>query len=168
MRRALYPGSFDPLTYGHLDLIKRGAALFDQVLVGVLRNGAKSPLFSVDERIAMLQAETKRLKNVKVITFDGLLVDFVKSQGNPVVLRGLRVLSDFEYEFQMALMNRKLNKGFEVVYLMPDERFTYISSSLVKEVAQLGGPIDAFVPKGVAKSLRSKQKSRRKGAEPEL
>jgi len=152
-RHLLYPGSFDPPTLGHLDLIRRGHALFPQLTVAVLRNGNKAPLFSVEERVAMLKRMTKGLKGVSVTSFDGLLIDFLKSLHNPVVLRGLRVVSDFEYEFQMALMNRKLDPTFEVVYLMPDERYSYISSTLVREVARLGGKVDQFVPEEVARRV---------------
>ena len=148
-RHLLYPGSFDPPTLGHLDLIRRGHALFPKLTVAVLRNGSKSSIFNVEERVAMLKRMTHGLKGVGVTSFDGLLVDFLKSLRNPVVLRGLRVVSDFEYEFQMALMNRKLDPAFEVLYLMPDERYSYISSSLVREVARLGGKVDQFVPKEV-------------------
>ncbi|HTB22388.1 MAG TPA: pantetheine-phosphate adenylyltransferase [bacterium] len=152
-RHLLYPGSFDPPTLGHLDLIRRGHALFPKLTVAVLRNGAKSSLFSVAERVAMLKHMTKGLRGVGVTSFDGLLVDYLKSVRNPVVLRGLRVVSDFEYEFQMALMNRKLDPAFEVLYLMPDERYSYISSSLVREVARLGGKVHQFVPKEVARRV---------------
>ncbi len=153
-RHLLYPGSFDPPTLGHLDLIRRGHALFPKLTVAVLRNGAKSPLFSVEERVAMLRKLTKGLKGVRVDSFDGLLIDYVRKLGNPAVLRGLRVVSDFEYEFQMALMNRKLEPSFEVLYMMPDERFSYISASLVREVARLGGPVEKFVPEEVARRTR--------------
>ena len=152
-RHLLYPGSFDPPTLGHLDLIRRGHALFPNLTVAVLRNGNKSPLFSVEERVAMLKRMTKGLKGVSVASFDGLLIDYLKRLHHPVVLRGLRVVSDFEYEFQMALMNRKLDPTFEVVYLMPDERYSYISSSLVREVARLGGKVDQFVPEEVARKV---------------
>jgi pantetheine-phosphate adenylyltransferase len=152
-RHLLYPGSFDPPTLGHLDLIRRGHALFPKLTVAVLRNGSKSSLFNVEERVAMLKRMTHGLKGVGVCSFDGLLVDYLKSLSNPVVLRGLRVVSDFEYEFQMALMNRKLDPAFEVLYLMPDERYSYISSSLVREVARLGGKVDQFVPKEVARRV---------------
>jgi pantetheine-phosphate adenylyltransferase len=153
-RHLLYPGSFDPPTLGHLDLIRRGHALFPKLTVAVLRNSGKSPLFSVEERVSMLKKLTKGLKGVSVESFDGLLVDYVRKQRNPAVLRGLRVVSDFEYEFQMALMNRKLEPTFEALYLMPDERFSYISSSLVREVARLGGPVEDFVPEEVARRTR--------------
>ena len=162
-RHLLYPGSFDPPTLGHLDLIRRGHALFPQVTVGVLRNGGKSPLFSVEERVAMLRKLTKGLKGVSVNSFDGLLVDYLRRLKNPVVLRGLRVVSDFEYEFQMALMNRKLDPSFEVVYLMPDERYSYISSTLVREVARLGGPIENFVPEEVARRTREAMEAAKGG-----
>ncbi len=152
-RHLLYPGSFDPPTLGHLDLIRRGHALFPKVTVAVLRNGAKTPLFDVEERVGMLRSMTQDLKGVAVVSFDGLLVDYLKRLKNPAVLRGLRVVSDFEYEFQMALMNRKLDPAFEVLYLMPDERYSYISSSLVREVARLGGRVDQFVPPEVARRV---------------
>jgi pantetheine-phosphate adenylyltransferase len=153
-RNLIYPGSFDPPTLGHLDLIRRGHAIFPELTVAVLRNAGKTPLFSVEERVAMLKRLTKGLKGVKVESFDGLLIDYVHQNKNPVVLCGLRVVSDFEYEFQMALMNRKLDPNFEVLYLMPDERYSYISSSLVREVARLGGPVETFVPAEVAKRVR--------------
>jgi pantetheine-phosphate adenylyltransferase len=159
-RHLLYPGSFDPPTLGHLDLIRRGHALFPDLTVAVLRNGNKSPLFSVEERVAMLKHMTKGLKGVSATSFDGLLVDYLKSLKHPVVLRGLRVVSDFEYEFQMALMNRKLDPTFEVLYLMPDEKFGYISSSLVREVARLGGKVDQFVPAEVARRVHEAMSSR--------
>jgi pantetheine-phosphate adenylyltransferase len=162
-RQLLYPGSFDPPTLGHLDLIRRGHAIFPQLMVAVLRNGGKTPLFSVEERVAMLKKLTKGMKGVKIITFDGLLVDFVKQHKDPVVLRGLRVVSDFEYEFQMALMNRKLDPRFEVLYLMPDERYSYISSSLVREVARLGGPIENFVPAEVVARVGEAMRQNRGG-----
>jgi pantetheine-phosphate adenylyltransferase len=158
-RKALYPGSFDPLTLGHLDLIRRGLEVFDEVTVAVVRNPGKSPLFNAAERVDLIQKATKGFKGLKVVSFDGLLVEYVEKMGDPVVLRGLRVLSDFEYEFQMALMNRKLHPTFEVVYLMPDERYTYVSSSLVKEIARLNGKIDELVPPLVAKAIRVKIKN---------
>jgi pantetheine-phosphate adenylyltransferase len=158
-RHLLYPGSFDPPTLGHLDLIRRGHALFPQLTVAVLRNGSKTSLFGVEERVAMLKGMTKGLKGVRVTSFDGLLIDFLKGFSKPVVLRGLRVVSDFEYEFQMALMNRKLDPTFEVLYLMPDERYSYISSSLVREVARLGGKVEQFVPKEVARRVHEATRS---------
>ena len=159
-RHLLFPGSFDPPTLGHLDLIQRGAKLFPKLTVAVLRNGGKQSLFSVAERVALLKQLTKGLAGVSVQSFDGLLVDTVKKLGHPAVLRGLRVVSDFEYEFQMVLMNRKLDPKFDVIYLMPDERYSYVSSSLVREVARLGGPVEKFVPAGVAKQVRARMKGR--------
>ena len=158
-RKALYPGSFDPLTLGHLDLIRRGLEVFEEVTVAVVENPGKSPLFSAKERVRLIQEVTAGMPGLKVEAFDGLLVDYVKAKGDPVVLRGLRVLSDFEYEFQMALMNRKLHPTFEVVYLMPDERYTYVSSSLVKEIARLGGKIGELVPSQVAAAIQGKLKA---------
>jgi pantetheine-phosphate adenylyltransferase len=155
-RKALYPGSFDPLTLGHLDLIRRGLEVFDEVTVAVVENPGKSPLFSSAERVDLIRQATAGMAGLKVEAFDGLLVEYVKSKGDPVVLRGLRVLSDFEYEFQMALMNRKLHPAFEVVYLMPDERYTYVSSSLVKEIARLKGQVGELVPEVVAKAIKAK------------
>jgi pantetheine-phosphate adenylyltransferase len=155
-KSALYPGSFDPLTLGHLDLIQRGLELFGEVCVAVVENPGKSPLFSPQERVELIKASTSGLKGVSVESFNGLLVDYVKKRGDPVVLRGLRVLSDFEYEFQMALMNRKLHSNFEVVYLMPDERYTYVSSSMVKEIARLKGQVGELVPPQVAEAIKKK------------
>ena len=166
MATSRHPGSFDPPTLGHLDLIRRGHALFPQVTVGVLRNvGKGSPLFGVEERVSMLKQLTKGLKGVHVDSFDGLLIDYMRRLKNPVVLRGLRVVSDFEYEFQMALMNRKLEPSFEVLYLMPDERYSYISSSLVREVARLGGPIEKFVPEAVARRTREAMAAAKGGSD---
>jgi pantetheine-phosphate adenylyltransferase len=159
-RHLFFPGSFDPPTLGHLDLIERGAKLFPKLTVAVLRNAGKQPLFSVAERVALLKQLTRKMPGVDVQSFDGLLVDTIKKLGHPAVLRGLRVVSDFEYEFQMALMNRKLDPKFDVLYLMPDERFAYVSSSLVREVAHLGGPVEKFVPAGVAKQVRARMKGR--------
>jgi pantetheine-phosphate adenylyltransferase len=155
-RKALYPGSFDPLTLGHLDLIRRGLEVFEEVTVSVVENPGKSPLFNAQERVELIREVCKGMPGLKVEAFDGLLVDYVQKKGDPVVLRGLRVLSDFEYEFQMALMNRKLHPAFEVVYLMPDERYTYVSSSLVKEIARLGGKIEELVPPRIAEAIAKK------------
>lgn len=159
-RHLLFPGSFDPPTLGHLDLIRRGAKLFPRLTVAVLRNAGKQPFFSVAERVTLLKQLCKGIPGVQIHSFDGLLVDTVKKLGHPAVLRGLRVVSDFEYEFQMALMNRKLDPKFDVIYLMPDERYSYVSSSLVREVARLGGPVEKFVPAGVAKQVRARMKGR--------
>ena len=153
---AIYPGSFDPPTNGHLDLIERGSKIFDELIVAILRNPDKDPLFSLGERRAMLEALTADFRNVRVDVFDGLTVDYASRVKAGAVLRGIRALSDYEYELQMALMNRKLHKAFEVVYLMPDERYTYVSSSLVKEISRLGGTIKDLVPPGVAKEISKK------------
>ena len=155
---AVYPGSFDPITNGHLDLIRRGPGLFDRLIVAVLRNTEKSNLFSVEERLDLLRESVADLPTVEVAVFDGLLVDFAHDRGARHILRGIRALSDFEYEFQMALMNRRLAPDLETVFLMPREEFTFLSSKLVREVARLGGPVDAFVPPPVA--LRIKEGSR--------
>ncbi len=159
--KALYPGSFDPLTNGHVDLIRRGLSMFDQVAVGVLKNPSKRPLFSLKERVEMVKEAMGHNPRVRVLAFDGLLVDLVRDMGDPVVLRGLRVVSDFEYEFQMALMNRKMNPGYEVVFMMPDERYTYLSSSMVRQVALLGGSVRNFVPPLVAKRIEKKTKTKK-------
>lgn len=154
--KAVYPGSFDPPTNGHLDLIERGSKIFDELVVAVLRNPEKSPLFSVPERRKMLEAMTEALDNVSVETFDGLTVEYAMSVGASAVLRGIRAISDYEYELQMALMNRKLQPTLETVFMMPAEKYSYVSSRLVREVAQLGGNIDCLVPPLVAQKLREK------------
>jgi pantetheine-phosphate adenylyltransferase len=156
MRRAIYPGSFDPITNGHLDVIERACRLFDEIVVAVAHNEKKTGLFSFDERIALLRETAGRLKKVSVTRFDGLLVNFAREQNACAVIRGLRAVSDFEFEFQMALMNRKLEPEIETIFLTPKEEYTYISSRLVKEIARLGGGVDAFVPDCVARSLREK------------
>jgi len=153
---AVYPGSFDPITNGHLDLIRRGTGLFDRLIVAVLRNPEKAGLFSVEERLELLRESLLDMSSVEVAAFDGLLVDFAHDRGAKHILRGIRALSDFEYEFQMALMNRRLAPDLETVFLMPREEFTFLSSRLVREVARLGGPVDAFVPTPVARRLRDK------------
>jgi pantetheine-phosphate adenylyltransferase len=150
---AVYPGSFDPVTNGHLDLIRRGSDLFDRLIVAVLRNTEKSYLFSVEERVELLTESIQDLPNVEVASFDGLLVDFARRSGARRILRGIRAFSDFETEFQMALMNRRLAPDLETVFLMPREEFTFLSSKLVREVARLGGPVDAFVPPPVTRRL---------------
>jgi len=157
-RVALYPGSFDPLTNGHLDLIKRSLKLFDELIVGVLENPSKKALFTADERVVMVRQVVKPLKRVRVERFDGLLVHCTKRLGNPTVIRGLRMISDFEYEFQMAQMNRKMLPGYEVVFMMPDERFSYLSSTLVRQIATRGGNVGPLVPPIVARNIRAKVK----------
>jgi pantetheine-phosphate adenylyltransferase len=153
---AIYPGSFDPPTNGHLDLIERGSNIFDELVVAILRNPDKNPLFSVGERRSMLEAMTDDLRNVRVDTFDGLTVDYALRVNASAVLRGIRALSDYEYELQMALMNRKLQPELETVFMMPAEQYSYLSSRLVREVAQLGGSIEGLVPELVEQRLREK------------
>jgi pantetheine-phosphate adenylyltransferase len=155
---AIYPGSFDPVTNGHLDLIARAAATFDRVVVAVTRNPEKDALFAVKERVEMLEAVTFEWKNVEVDVFEGLLVDFARSRGGAVILRGIRAVSDYEYELQMAMMNRKLESQIETVFMLPAEAYSFVSSRLVKELARLGGPIKEFVPALVEQRLREKLK----------
>jgi pantetheine-phosphate adenylyltransferase len=154
--RAVYPGSFDPVTNGHIDLIQRSAALFDKVIVAILRNTEKIPLFTVEERKEMLEEAVRDLKNVSVTSFAGLLVDSVEQLGASVIIRGIRAVSDYEYELQMALMNRRLSNKVETVFMLPAESYSFLSSKLVKEIAQLGGSIRGFVPADVEKRLRGK------------
>jgi pantetheine-phosphate adenylyltransferase len=156
VRRAIYPGSFDPVTNGHLDVIERAARLFDEVVVAVAYNEQKKSLFTAAERTRMIEGVLPKLPGVSVMSFDGLLVEFAKAQGATAVLRGLRAVSDFEFEFQMALMNRKLEPAIETIFLMPAENYTYLSSRIVKEIARLGGNVEAFVPPSVAVALREK------------
>ena len=156
MRLAVYPGSFDPITNGHVDVIARAANLFDEVIVAAAVNEAKKSLFTMDERLAMMQAVTTRFQNVKVVAFEGLLVEFARKVDAVAVVRGLRAISDFEFEFQMALMNRKLEPTIETVFLTPREEYTYLSSRIVKEIARLGGSVEAFVPEPVVEALRKK------------
>jgi pantetheine-phosphate adenylyltransferase len=156
MRIAVYPGSFDPMTNGHVDLVRRGCHIFDRVLVAVLCNTEKAPLFTVEERIRMTRDVFRREPKVKVKAFSGLLVDFLRSEKTNIVLRGLRVVSDFEYEFQMALMNRRLDPEVETVFLTPKEELSYLSSRLVKEVHRLGGDVSPLVPSLVYRALRKK------------
>ena len=153
---AIYPGSFDPPTNGHLDLVERGSKIFDELVVAILRNPEKDPLFSLGERRRMLEDLTSGFKNVQVDTFDGLMVDYATRVGATAVLRGIRALSDYEYELQMALMNRKLQPELETVFMMPAEQYSYLSSRLVREVARLGGAIDGLVPEMVEQRLREK------------
>jgi len=156
MRIAVYPGSFDPMTNGHVDLVRRGGHIFDRVLVAVLCNTEKAPLFTVEERVAMTKEVFRREPKVKVKAFSGLLVDFLRREKTNIVLRGLRVVSDFEYEFQMALMNRRLDPEVETVFLTPKEELSYLSSRLVKEVHRLGGDVSGLVPSLVYRALREK------------
>jgi pantetheine-phosphate adenylyltransferase len=154
--KAVYPGTFDPMTNGHLDLIARGAKIFDHLVVAVLKNSQKSPLFTVPERCAMLTAAVEHMPNVSVESFDGLLVDFVRSQEAQAILRGIRAISDYEYELQMALMNRRLAPDLETVFMMPAEKFSYVSSRLVKEIFRLGGSVDGLVPPLVLDKLNER------------
>ncbi len=154
--KAIYPGSFDPPTNGHLDLIERGSQIFDELVVAVLRNPEKDPLFSVADRRNMLEAMTTGFDNVSVDTFDGLTVDYALRVEARAIMRGIRAISDYEYELQMALMNRKLQPGVETVFMLPAEQYSYLSSRLVREVAQLGGSIECLVPELVERKLREK------------
>ena len=153
---ALYPGTFDPPTNGHIDLIQRGSKLFGHVIVAILNNPGKDPLFSVEERVEMLRESTVNLGNVSVATFDGLMVDFARQLGVKAVLRGIRAISDYEYEFQMALMNRRLAPEIETVFLQPAGRYSFISSRMLKEVFSFGGDVTGLVPPNVLKRLRSR------------
>jgi pantetheine-phosphate adenylyltransferase len=153
---AIYPGSFDPPTNGHLDLIQRGSKIFEELVVAILRNTEKSPMFSLAERLEMLRELTADLKNVRIDTFGGLMVEYAKSIDAMCVLRGIRAISDYEYELQMALMNRKLEPTLETVFMMPADKYSYVSSRLVREVAQVGGPVKGLVPDVVDQKLREK------------
>jgi pantetheine-phosphate adenylyltransferase len=153
---AIYPGSFDPPTNGHLDLIQRGSKMFEELVVAVLRNSEKSPMFSLAERLEMLRQITVDLTNVRIDTFEGLMVEYAKSIDAMCVLRGIRAISDYEYELQMALMNRKLEPSLETVFMMPAVKYSYVSSRLVREVAQAGGPVNELVPEAVEQKLREK------------
>ena len=152
----IYPGSFDPPTNGHLDLIERGAKMFRQLIVAILRNDGKTALFTVEERMEMLREAVKHLPNVQVESFDGLLVRFAAQKGARVILRGIRAVSDYEFELQMALMNRKLQPGLETVFMLPGEAYSYVSSRLVKEVFRLGGDVSDLVPRNVEERLKAK------------
>lgn len=157
---AVYPGSFDPLTNGHVDIITRGARLFDRIIVAILINAEKAPLFTMEERVEIAREVFKDLPNVQVDTFDGLLVDFVERRQAQVIVRGLRAVSDFEFEFQMALMNQRLNGKIETIFMMPAEQYTYTSSRLIKEVFRLGGRVHGLVPEMVEERLRRKLAAR--------
>jgi pantetheine-phosphate adenylyltransferase len=156
MRRAIYPGSFDPVTNGHLDVIGRALKLFDEVVVAVAHNDEKQPLFSLEERLNLLHETAGKIDNVRIAEFNGLLVEFARAKAAGAVIRGLRAISDFEFEFQMALMNRKLDAAVETIFLMPKEEYTYLSSRIVKEIARLGGDVSSFVPACVAKAFSRK------------
>ena len=153
---AIYPGTFDPVTHGHVDLIKRGTRIFDRLVVAVAHNPDKNPLFTVSERIDMLKEITKNMKNVEIDAFGGLLVDYVHTKRANVVLRGVRAFSDFEYEFQMALTNRKLDSKTETIFMMPNESFSYVSSRKIKQIASMNGDISKFVPEVVREYLKKK------------
>lgn len=163
MRVAVYPGSFDPVTLGHLDIIKRTAQMFDRVIVGVLNNRSKSPLFTAKERVAILQEVTKEFPNVEVQDFEGLLIDFVRQNGADVVVRGLRAITDFEYELQMAQTNRVMAPEIDTIFLTTNLKYSYLSSSIVKEIAEYGGDITEFVHPAVAEKVRERirEKNRR-------
>jgi pantetheine-phosphate adenylyltransferase len=160
MKIAVYPGTFDPITNGHLDIVRRASRIFDRTVVAISENPLKNPLFTLEERKALAEEAVVGIKNVRVEAFDGLLVLYAKSKKADAIIRGLRAVSDFDYEFQMALLNRKLAPDLETVYLMPSEEYSYINSTIVKEVAHLGGKLDCFLPPGVAKALRGKIKEK--------
>lgn len=153
MRTAIYPGSFDPLTNGHLDVVQRATKLFDRVVVAVAKSDSKHPLFTLAERVALVRQSIGHLPNVEVDSFDGLLIEYVGRRGAQAVVRGLRAVSDFEFEFQMALMNRKLDEGIETIFMMPKDTYTFLSSRIIKEIARLGGDVSSFVPAHVKTAL---------------
>jgi len=155
-RIAVYPGTFDPITNGHLSVVNRGLKLFDKLIIAILNNPQKAPLFTLDERIYMIKESLKGKTNIEVESFDGLLVDYVANKNSNIILKGLRALSDFEYEFQMALMNRKLDRKIQSVFLMTDYKWFYISSTIIKEAARFGGDISGLAPKLVCKKLKEK------------
>jgi pantetheine-phosphate adenylyltransferase len=159
-RKVLYPGTFDPVTYGHLDIVKRAAELFDEVVVTIAINPAKTPLFTVEERIYLLKESLKEFKNIKIDSFNGLVVDHANNVGAIGIIRGLRAISDFDIEFQMALMNRKLSKNLHTIFLMPHEKYTYLNSSIIRNLASLNSDISDFVPPAVQKALKKKFGSR--------
>lgn len=156
MKIAIYPGTFDPITNGHLDILERALKLFDKVIITVAKNPTKQPLFDQEERRSMIRSAVKRYKNVEVDMFDGLLVEYARKKKATSLVRGLRAISDFEYELQMALMNRKLDSTLETVFLMPNEKYTYLNSSIIREIARLGGDVHDFVPEAVLKALTEK------------
>ncbi len=156
MKVAVYPGSFDPVTNGHLDIIERAAGVCDKVVVGVLNNTSKTPMFSAEERVDMLKGVTRGLKNVEVDSFSGLLVDFAESHGAKVIIKGLRTVADFEYEFQMALLNKTLNQNIETMFMMTNSKYSYISSSMVKELAGFNGDLTGLVPAQIINKIKQK------------
>lgn len=156
MNIAVYPGSFDPVTNGHIDIIKRASGIFDRVIVGILNNDNKEPIFSVEERKKFLKKSTRDIKNVEIDSFSGLLVNYLKEKDSKVIIKGLRAVSDFEYEFQMALMNNKLAPEIETLFMMTSSKYSYLSSSIVKEVARLGGSLDDLVPKEIMEDIYNK------------
>ena len=162
MLKGIYPGSFDPVTYGHLDVIERSSKLVDELIVGVLNNKAKSPLFSAEERVRMLEEVTKDIPNVRIYPFDGLLIDFAAKMEAGVVIRGLRAITDFEYELQMSQTNHKLNPDVETIFLTTSIEYSYLSSTTVKEIASYGGDITQFVPEAVVGKLEQKMKEKRR------
>lgn len=161
MKIAIYPGTFDPITNGHLDIIERAVKMFDTVIVAIARNSSKNPLFSDEERVELIREAVKGWKHVEVDSFEGLLVNYVKRKNASIILRGLRAISDFEYEFQLALTNRKLNDSLETVFLMPSESYTYLNSTIVREIARLGGDVSDFVPPVVKKAFDKKFKKQK-------
>ncbi len=161
MRTAIYPGSFDPLTNGHLDVIQRAAKLFDRVVVAVAQNDSKQPLFTQAERLELVRQAIGHMPHVEADSFDGLLIEYVKRRKAQAIVRGLRAVSDFEFEFQLALMNRKLNENIEAIFMMPKDTYTFLSSRIVKEIARLGGDVSAFVPRHVEAALRKKLKPKK-------
>jgi pantetheine-phosphate adenylyltransferase len=160
MRTAIYPGSFDPITNGHLDVVQRAAKLFDRVIMAVAKSDGKSPLFSLEDRLSMIAEAIKPIANVEADAFDGLLVDYAVRCQTRAIIRGLRAVSDFEFEFQLALMNRKLNENVETIFMMPKDTYTFLSSRIVKEIARLGGDVSPFVPVHVQQALARKLKGR--------
>jgi pantetheine-phosphate adenylyltransferase len=157
-RTAIYPGSFDPLTNGHLDVVQRAAKLFDRVIIAVASNDSKHPLFTKDERVALVKSAVAKLPNVEADSFDGLLVEYVAAKKAQAIVRGLRAVSDFEFEFQLALMNRKLDEKIETIFMMPKDTYTFLSSRIVKEICRLGGDVSSFVPPNVQTALKKKLK----------
>jgi pantetheine-phosphate adenylyltransferase len=156
MRTAIYPGSFDPLTNGHLDVIQRATKLFDRVIVAVAKSESKNPLFTLEERVGLVEQAVRNMPGVEADAFDGLLIEYVARRKAQAVVRGLRAVSDFEFEFQLALMNRKLDERIETIFMMPKDTYTFLSSRIVKEIARLGGDVSAFVPSHVVEALKEK------------